>query len=288
MNPSRSKFHALGVIVLMGALAFAFLQHRRWEESLAGVDRFWSSFKRTAPAPRADARKDALAVPSASQPGRAGLPSVAPIFRPTVVELAFSHPELLVAYRSAYDRNLHVKYRDFFRRAGLSEQQVAGFSRILFEHATKVSEAWVLDLGGDSPLAVPDLEKIVDTLDASAAAALTGLLGTEGYARLQEYQRTMRYRETADSFAGHLFEAGLSITAAQVQGITALLAKHRLRVSKASDGAPELPPPDVYAAALAEARDLLSTEQFPVLQDVLDHQQAEALMRQHRLRRAPR
>jgi hypothetical protein len=163
---------------------------------------------------------------------------------------------------------------------GLSSEQIAKFSDITMQQTEQVLDIESTAQSQGLSDTDPAIKTLLDRAQDQANADEIQLLGESGFSQLQDYGRGQPVRDFVDSLSGTLTLTGASLTAAQANQLTRVMAASNS--SYASGGTADGPiitsfdnqiiahvtatPAIDSDAVLSQAQTFLSADQFAALQ----------------------
>lgn len=183
----------------------------RWEVQL---DR---TIEQVARAQRTSAAPSKLAPAAATGGPTAGRPALLP-------QQLRNDPALQVLHFKVRRAELAVSYGPFFVALGLKGDQIDRFLAARSEFEATEFDLQAIRAGGDRRDR-PATQALRVAAKQELEVAQRALLGSEGFRRLQDYEKTRAARDIATAFAGGTAIAGLPLTRQQAERLTQALAE---------------------------------------------------------------
>lgn len=148
--------------------------------------------------------------------------------RADVWERSIRREPELQALRLVADRAQRaIEFEAFFRKRGLSSEQIARFQEIgsAYDEAKADIDAAVgsQDLAEDDP----NVERLRQAARAENDAQLGTLLGADGLQQLREFEKTLVLRSAVRGFSAVALEAGVPLSASQAEQLAEALLQSR-------------------------------------------------------------
>ena len=121
---------------------------------------------------------------------------------PTIDERLQKEPDTQVYWLASRRSEVAMKYRAFFRQAGLSAEKREAFHRAMIQRDEQVMDVDAIIRA--QGLTRPDepAAKMLAKADADLKATQRAVLGDDGFRQLQEYDRTSSLRDIVNGIAG--------------------------------------------------------------------------------------
>jgi hypothetical protein len=151
---------------------------------------------------------------------------VRPSRAPNVLQLLQTDPELQLRQIAAERARLTARFGPLYRALNLPAGKIDKFEEIAIRHKEQQMDLFAVMQAQkiSNPMADPAISKLFQEEETTYAAAQTELLGAEGHAQLNEYERTSTVRDLVSGLAGAVTLAGEPFSTNQAEQLTQILA----------------------------------------------------------------
>lgn len=171
-----------------------------------------------------------------------------------------SRPDLQQLYIQQQTVRFLTRYGPLYQKLHLTPEQVRSFVAVMSESAQAFIDVPVSAVAQGLTKTDPSVKVLLDQAKQQRDRGLRELLGVEGFAEFEQYDRAANYRMFTNSLAGNLFWTEAPLTPEQADRFSQVLAE------TAASGPSGLN----LAASIEQAKDFLKPIQLAILQSMKD------------------
>lgn len=173
---------------------------------------------------------DALSATQRTAPGEKGTEEGGDFVKS--LSKMFSDPKMKEAMRAQQSAGVNMMYADLARELGLAPDEASQVLALLADRQMDLAAGSMaaMSKGGTDTKALAAVGKDSETTKARYDEQLKAVLGTEKFAKFQDYEKTITERYTLDQIQKQLTATGLPMEAAQSQSLLTIMKEERARM----------------------------------------------------------